>query len=133
MGFASCGIVLRLRSPIFTAKATGHVGEDEMQLSSADVGVCGAAPVLEGQSLDEAIQSNPGILIVANPQMRCTVAAVTALDTKGVKYTLKEFQTPFQYTQGASSIWDWLHCSYPDDKYAGTSCIPMCSKVRLLR
>jgi len=50
--------------------------------------------------------------------MRCTQAVVSALQSKGTTYTLKAFEAPFQYTQGASEVWDWLHCSYPDDKTA---------------
>jgi len=72
--------------------------------------------MLEGAPLDRLLQTTSGVLIVANPGMRCTQAAISALQRQGMAYTLKKFEAPFQYTQGASDVWDWLHCSYPDDR-----------------
>merc|ERR550514_578973 len=54
--------------------------------------------------------------MIANPDMRCTRAVKAAFDNKGVQYAEHDFTTPFKYTAGASSVWDWLHCKYPNDK-----------------
>lgn len=77
---------------------------------------CGSSPALNGHNLQELIASSKGALVIANPNMRCTVAVKAALDIKGVKYEEHDFSAPFTYTAGASDVWDWLHCNYPDDK-----------------
>lgn len=83
-------------------------------------GDCGNEPELDGQDLETLISGTQGVLLIAMPQMRCTQAALAALQTKGLKYTLKEFQGDFSYAPGASDVWDWLHCKFPDDKQGGT-------------
>eukprot|EP00930_Biecheleria_cincta_P086717 TRINITY_DN75975_c0_g1_i1.p1 TRINITY_DN75975_c0_g1~~TRINITY_DN75975_c0_g1_i1.p1 ORF type:complete len:501 (-),score=111.69 TRINITY_DN75975_c0_g1_i1:3-1505(-) len=88
-------------------------------ISAAELASCGSAPELDGEGLDSLIQHTSGVLIVGIPEMRCTQAMVAALQSKGMDYTLKEFKGSFQYTPGVSDIWDWLHCSYPDDKTSG--------------
>jgi len=93
---------------------TANVGDTANIINEA-VGTCGQAPLLGGAALDETIKQTSGILIVAIPQMRCTEAVKGALQSKGMQYTMKEFSAPFQYAAGASDVWDWLHCSYPND------------------
>lgn len=93
----------------------------DLQHLVSEAAACGPAPQLNGEAVDDAIHGSTdakGILILANPEMRCTKAVVSALQSKGMAYTLKEFQTTFEYKPGASVVWDWLHCSYPDDKLA---------------
>merc|ERR1719316_2267984 len=52
--------------------------------------------------------------------MKCTKEAKAALDLKGVKDEQHDLTMgkamSFAYTKGASQVWDWLHCTYPDDK-----------------
>lgn len=108
-------IALLITSNIRHAKLPQRTYDLENFESAAEA--CGPAPWLDGEPLDSIIQtSSSSILVIANPEMRCTQAVVTALQSKGMSYTLKKFQTPFQYMPGASDVWDWLHCSYPDDK-----------------
>lgn len=84
---------------------------------------CGSAPQLEdGQNVGSLISQNGNkVLIIANPQMRCTQAVEASLKAKRVLYQLETFQTSFQYTPGQSAVWDWLHCTYPNDDNAGTT------------
>mmetsp|Transcript_61576 Transcript_61576/g.191165 ORF Transcript_61576/g.191165 Transcript_61576/m.191165 type:complete len:503 (-) Transcript_61576:207-1715(-) len=77
---------------------------------------CPGTPQLDGEDLDQVIADTKGVLVVAIPGMRCTEAAVAALTTGGVAYTLKEFHGPFAYQAGESAVWDWLHCKYHDDR-----------------
>merc|ERR1719213_583790 len=77
---------------------------------------CGRPPKLNGEDLQELIAKSKGALVIANPEMRCTKAAKAALNSKDIKYEEHEFTTQFGYTPGASAVWDWLHCTYPDDK-----------------
>mmetsp|Transcript_137857 Transcript_137857/g.251118 ORF Transcript_137857/g.251118 Transcript_137857/m.251118 type:complete len:489 (+) Transcript_137857:46-1512(+) len=115
VGLALCALVAIISFRSRTAPDTIHGTGNFMSAASS----CGPAPFMSGKPLDDVISSTPGILIVANSQMRCTQAAISALQQKGMKYTLKEFETPFAYEPGASDIWDWLHCSYPDDMIGG--------------
>lgn len=94
---------------------------DKSELRSVNGAGCGAGPDLDGQNVDKIIASTgpAHILILANPAMRCTVSIKAALDSKGMNYTFKEFDTPFQYQKGASAVWDWLHCMYSDDETSG--------------
>lgn len=80
---------------------------------------CPSSPQLDGQSLKLLIAELEGVLVVAIPKMRCTEAVKAALNAKGVSFKLMTFDGPFQYTQGQSKVWDWLHCTYPDDKSGG--------------
>jgi len=73
---------------------------------------CGSPP----GDLKTAILDNKGVLLIAMPKMRCTQAAIDALDEKGVPYELTEFSGDLAYSPGQSDVWDWLHCTYPDDK-----------------
>jgi len=85
-------------------------------------GDCGASPQLDGgEDLRGVIANSSGVLLIAMRNMRCTEAVLTALGAKGIAYTLKEFKGEFAYTKGESSIWDWLHCKYPDDSQGGTT------------
>jgi len=82
---------------------------------------CGASPQLHGDDLESLISTTKGVLLVAVPEMRCTQAALNALQGKGIPYTMKEFSGEFTYTKGGSSVWDWLHCKYPQDDQDGTT------------
>jgi hypothetical protein len=113
---AWCGVSLTGTSSA-KAAALPSGTQDITQLVDTTGGTCGVAPQVDGTSVDSLIRDNDagGILIVANPRMRCTAAAISALTSKGLKYVLKEFETPFAYVPGASEVWDWLHCTYPND------------------
>lgn len=88
---------------------------------------CPPSPKLDGQDLKTLISSTKGVLLVALNDMRCTLAAEGALNAKGVSFTQKSFKAilssagggPPPYKSGASDIWDYLHCTYPDDKQNG--------------
>lgn len=82
---------------------------------------CGDAPVLDGTKLDDLISNNKEALIIAIEDMKCTQAALSAFSGKGVTPVTKFFTAPFQYSSGASPVWDWLHCSYQPDAQGGTT------------
>mmetsp|Transcript_117401 Transcript_117401/g.204017 ORF Transcript_117401/g.204017 Transcript_117401/m.204017 type:complete len:490 (-) Transcript_117401:280-1749(-) len=77
--------------------------------------LCPDSPNLDGKSVKSIIDENEGVLVLAMPDMRCTQAVKQALSTKAVSFKEVNFNGDFQYTQGASDVWDWLHCTYPDD------------------
>lgn len=81
--------------------------------------VCPESPTLDGHSLTTLIADHKGVLVIAIPNMRCTEAVKAALNTKGVSFKLMSFDGPFQYSSGASTVWDWLHCTFPDDRSGG--------------
>mmetsp|Transcript_31709 Transcript_31709/g.67440 ORF Transcript_31709/g.67440 Transcript_31709/m.67440 type:complete len:476 (+) Transcript_31709:120-1547(+) len=95
-----------------------HIISPASPMSMAQVR-CPAPPTLDGKNVQDIIENTKGILMIANPQMRCTLAAKAAMQAKGVQYQEHTFETPFAYAPGASVVWDWLHCTYPNDDQDG--------------
>lgn len=93
-------------------KRNGH------NITSDGTQSCGAPPMLidKKRTVQDMIADSKGPLVIANPEMRCTVAVKAAFDAKKVAYEEYDFNTPFEYTANASPVWDWLHCKYPNDK-----------------
>ncbi|CAE8642331.1 unnamed protein product [Polarella glacialis] len=134
-GLLSLGFVLFLLAPgsVAAPKAPPSVTADRLaadtlslaQVSARVSDACGMPPKLDDeQSVLSVIQnSGDGVVIIANPQMRCTKAVEAALTSKGAQYSLHSFATSFQYQSGQSAVWDWLHCTYPDDRIEGNGMI----------
>jgi len=82
---------------------------------------CGQAPVLDGTNVDALISANTGVLIIGMSNMQCTIAVKNALTAKGVTFTEKQFGgATMTYARGNDTVWDYLHCKYPDDRQGTT-------------
>jgi len=82
---------------------------------------CGVSPKVHGVALEDLIKNTKRPLLVAIPHMRCTQAVENALKQNGLNFKTVSFAGNFQFVQGQNSIWDWLDCTYPDDKNGGTT------------
>jgi len=82
---------------------------------------CPDSPEINGQDLKTMIDDNKGVLVVSIDHMNCLATVSTALNSKGAPFQEVHFEGPFDYSPGASAIWDWLHCTYPDDQYNGVT------------
>lgn len=84
-------------------------------------GDCGEAPHVDGKSASDWIANTQGALLLTIPNMRCGLAAEEACSQHQIplqKVIMSDGQ--FTYVTGMCPVWDWLHCSYPNDREGGT-------------
>lgn len=101
------------------ATAQDRSDDDLALLQLKHTANCGAAPELEGKSVDSWIEGTKGVLVIAIPNMACTASVGNALFNRGVDFKTLDMPDGFTYQKGESPVWDWLHCTYPDDKSNG--------------
>jgi len=117
-----CVCVFKSMMPAIWQNTVGG-RENVVDLSKGSVtlaqSTCPSPPMVDGHNVKNRIAQSQGVLLIANPKMRCTIAIKAALEAKGAAFEEHTFDTPFQYEHGISDIWDYLHCIYPKDKEAG--------------
>jgi len=89
-------------------------------MSKESIGqTCPTTPEIDGQSVDDLIATSQGLLVLGMPKMRCTLAFRGEADAHGIAHSFHQFTGQFQYQEGISAVWDYLHCKYPDDRQTG--------------